>query len=200
MKPRFVVVILLLLVASITEAARAQQNAPLSRPWWVSGEFGEGQIRLSSDQIPGARNATFAAGFLGGHTLGNRARIGMALNGWLLQAFDLNDPSVGESVSNVLAVADLFPVRRVPLFLRGGTGGAFYTNNRPEGYGGSGWAWTAGAGYEFQLGERFSLAPIADYAAGTLGDVRNVLTVETNRRYSVVEFKIAISWHFGKPR
>jgi hypothetical protein len=121
------------------------------------------------------------------------------LNGWLLQAFNLNDIAVGESISNVLAVADVFPVPRVPLFLRGWTGGAFYTNNCPEGYGGRGRAWMAGAGYEFRLGRRFSLAPIVDYAAGTLVDVRNVLTLETNRCYSVVEFKVAIVWYFGKP-
>jgi hypothetical protein len=69
-----------------------------------------------------------------------------------------------------------------------------------HGFDGSGWSWTAGVGYEIPLTERFGLAPIADYAAGSLGDVRNLLVVETGRRYSVVEFKVAIVRHFGRPK
>jgi Outer membrane protein beta-barrel domain len=190
----------LLLIGSFSTSAQAQQQNPIVRPWWVAGELGDGQIQLSSDQLRGSRHSSFALGFAGGHSLGSRARIGVELNGWLLQAFDLNNPTVGESVSNVMGVADVFPIPKVPLFFRGGMGAAFYANNRPEGYNGSGWSWTAGAGYEFRLSERFGLAPIVDYSAGRFGDVRNPLTVETGRRYSVVEFKVAVIWHFGRPQ
>jgi hypothetical protein len=54
-------------------------------------------------------------------------------------------------------------------------------------------------GYEIPLTQQFGLAPIVDYAAGSLGDVRNTIPVQTGRRYSVVEFKVAIAWHFGTP-
>jgi hypothetical protein len=40
---------------------------------------------------------------------------------------------------------------------------------------------------------------MVDYAAGSLGDVRNAIAVEIGRSYSVVEFKVAIAWHFGTP-
>jgi len=46
-------------------------------------------------------------------------------------------------------------------------------------------------GYEIPLTEKLGLAPIVDYNAGSLGDVRNSLAVETGRRYSVVDSK----WH-----
>jgi len=169
------------------------------RPWWVALELGDGQLKLTSDQFNTNRNPAFALGFVGGHSLGNRARIGLELNGWLLQAFNTNNPAVGESVSNVLAVVDAFPIRKRPLFLRAGPGLALYQNNRPTGANGSGWAWTAGVGYEIPLTQQFGLAPIVDYAAGSLGDVRNTIPVQTGRRYSVVEFKVAIAWHFGTP-
>jgi len=148
------------------------------RPWWVGLELGDGQLKLTSDQVIGTRNPAFALGFVGGHSLGNRARIGLELNGWLLQSFNLNNPAVGESVSDVLVVVDAFPIRQTPLFLRAGPGVALYQNNRPGGFDGSGWSWTAGVGYEIPLTERFGLAPIADYAAGSLGDVRNLVVVE----------------------
>ena len=44
------------------------------------------------------------------------------MDGWLLQAFNLNDPAVGESVSNVMGVIDVFPSRRSRLFMRGRLG------------------------------------------------------------------------------
>ncbi len=53
-----------------------------ARPWWIGLELGDGQIKLTSDQFTGTRNAAFALGFVGGHSLGNRARVGLELNGW----------------------------------------------------------------------------------------------------------------------
>jgi hypothetical protein len=189
----------MLLVGGFTCPARGADAAAV-RPWWVMAEFGEGQLQLKSDQATGSRQATFAMGFAGGHSLGSRARIGLEVNGWLLQAFDPNDPTRGVSVSNVAIVVDAFPIRKSPFFLRGGTGVGVYQNNHPDGYGGKGWCWTAGAGYEIRLRKSFGLAPMVGYSAGSLGDVRNVLTVETGRRYSVVEFKVGIVWHLGEPK
>ena len=130
--------------------------------------------------------------------MGDQARVGLEVNGWLLQASNLNDPTVGESASNVLGVIDVFPTRKIPLFIRGGGGLAMYQNNRPGESGGTGWSWTGGAGYEVRFSERLGLAPIVEYAYGRFDDVRNPITVETGRHYSVVEFKVAVIWHFGK--
>lgn len=166
--------------------------------WWAGGEIGEGQLSLVSDQIQRHRTPTFTLGVFGGHRLSNQARIGLEMNGWLLQASNLNDPTVGENVSNVLGVIDVFPMRKVPLFIRGGGGLAMHQNNRPGESGGTGFSWTGGAGYEVRLSERLGLAPIVGYAYGRFGDVRNPTAVETGRSYSVVEFKVAAIWHFGK--
>jgi hypothetical protein len=175
--------------------AQIDQNL---RAWWAGGEIGEGQLSLSSDQIHRDRTPTFALGLFGGHRLGDQARVGLEMNGWLLQASNLNDPTVGESVSNVLGVIDVFPTRKIPLFIRGGGGLAMYQNNRPGESGGTGLSWTGGAGYEVRFTERLGLTPIVEYAYGRFDDVRNSITVETGRHYSVVEFKVAAIWHFGK--
>ena len=175
--------------------AQTEQNV---RAWWAGGEIGEGQLSLSSDQIHRAKTPTFALGFFGGHRLGSRSRLGLEVNGWLLQASNLNDPTVGEGVSNVLGVTDIFPTRKIPLFIRGGGGLAMYHNNRPAESGGTGWSWTGGAGYEIRLSEALGLAPMVQYAYGRFDGVRNPITIETGRHYSVVEFKIAAIWHFGK--
>jgi len=190
-------VVLILATPGAFAQARIQTNV---RPWWVGLELGDGQIKLTSDQFSGTRNPAFALGFVGGHSLGNQARIGLEVNGWLLQSFNNSNPAVGESVSNVLGMVDAFPMRKTPIFLRAGAGLALYQNNRPGGSNGSGWSWIAGLGYEIPITKNFALAPIAGYAGGSLGDVRNAVTVETGRHYSAVEFKGAILWHFGRPR
>jgi len=189
--------ILIGLIALVVKPARAQADQNL-RAWWVGGEIGEGQLSLSSDQIHRSRTPTLALGFFGGHRLRDQARVGLEINGWLLQASNLNDPTVGEGVSNVFGVIDVFPARKIPLFVRGGGGLALYQNNRPEGTNGKGWSWTGGAGYEVRLNERLGLAPIVGYAYGRFDDVRNPITIETGRHYSVIEFKVAVICHFGK--
>lgn len=176
-------------------AATAQ--APPGSSWWVAGEFGEGQLKLSSDQVQGNRNSTFAMGFAGGRRLGDRIQVGLHLNGWLLQAFNLNDPTVGESVSNFGGVIDFFPARKSRLFVRGGAGLSMYTNDQPMGANGSGFGWEAGGGYEIPLRLHYGIAPTLEYASGGLGDVRSGSSVVTGRRFSVVEFEVVAVYHFG---
>ena len=173
-------------------------NTQANSPWWVSGEFGEGQLKLSSDQQQGDAVPTFALGFAGGRQINNFARVGVKLNGWLLQASDLNDPTVGESVSNVMGIIDVFPLRRSRLFVRGGWGWASYTNNQPTGSNGNGVGWETGAGYEIPLRGQLRLAPTVEYAAGSLGDAFDPVAPQTQRRYSVIEFKLAVVFRFGR--
>jgi hypothetical protein len=187
--------------------ARALEAAPVSpaqvqpdAPWWVSGEFGAGQIKLSSDRLQGDRVTTFAMGFAGGRYIGPWARVGLHLNGWLLQAFNLNDPAVGESVSNVNGIVDVFPSPKHRLFGRAGIGWASYTINRPTGSDGNGLGWEAGGGYEIPLRGRLALAPVVEYAAGGLGTAYDPIAPITGRKYSVVEFKLTAVYRFGGHR
>ena len=168
-------------------------------PWWVSMDMGEGQIKLSSDLQDEKRVPTFAIGFQFGHQAGKFARAGVDVGGWTLQAFDLNDPTVGESVGNVMGVVDVFPLRR-GLFARGGLGWSSYTNNQPTGANGTGFAWKTGAGYEFPLGRSFRLVPIVTYSAGSLGDANYPNVPPTGGGYSVIDFKFGVVYRFGGQR
>jgi hypothetical protein len=97
--------------------------------------------------------------------------IGLHLDGWLLQAFDLNNPAVGESVSNVGGVFDFFPSWKSRIFARGGVGLSMYSNNRPTGSNGNGLGWEVGGGYEIPLRGQLGLAPMVEYASSRFGDV-----------------------------
>lgn len=173
-------------------------SAQVLKAWWVGMEAGVGQLKLTSDQASTDRASTFAFGFAGGHRLGQHARIGGQVNGWLLEASNFNDPTVGESVSTLLAIVDVFPVAKRGLFLRGGAGLAMYSNNHPgESSGGHGFGWTAGAGYEIPVTTNFFIVPTAMYSAGNLGDGYNLSGLQTGRSFSVVEFKAGLVWRFG---
>jgi hypothetical protein len=168
-------------------------------PWWVSGELGEGQLKFSSDQLQGNRVPTFAIAFAGGRQVSKSIRCGLKLNGWTLESSDMYDPTKGETVSNVVAVADFFPLRRTPLFVRGGFGWASYTNNHLTALNGNGVGWETGVGYEIPLRGQLRLAPIAEYAAGGLGSAHNTAK-QAVPGYSVFEFKLGVVYRFGGQR
>jgi hypothetical protein len=187
----------LFMTTCVASVAHAQGNQNL-RPWWAGVEAGDGELRLSSDQFAGSRMANFALGYFGGHNLGPRARVGLETNGWVIQGSDVNNPNVGENIWNVMGLVDAFPIRKCPLFVRAGAGLSLYHNHRPLEFGGEGWLWTGGLGYEIPITETFALVPTVAYASGNLNDVHNPTTVETGRHYSVFEFKAAVIFHLGK--
>jgi hypothetical protein len=186
--------------ASAQQLAASAHTGPQSSPWWVSGELGAGQITLSSDQQKGSSNTTFALGFAGGYQPSDWLRVGAHLNGWLLEAGDLYDPTKGVSVSNFGGIIDFMPSRRYRLFARAGFGLSMYTNQHPDGSYGSSPGWEAGGGYEIPIRGRIGLAPMVEYATGGLGNGSPTYPQQTGLRYSVIEFKLAVIGNFGHRR
>jgi hypothetical protein len=182
-----------LLSSSLVVPAYAQ----LDRPWWVAFETGAGQLNLTSNQNSKNGLTTFAMDFSGGHRVTRSVRVGLHVNGWLLQAADLYDPTVGEGVSSVSGIVDVFPIRRTALFLRGGGGVTTYWNNQPAGRGGSGPSFEAGAGYDFQISRHLSILPMVEYYKGGLGSGFAPAAPGSSLGYSVVEFKAGILYRFG---
>lgn len=165
--------------------------------WWLSLSLGDGQVKLQSDEQSSDRGSAFAIGFDLGRKIGPWARVGMEANGWLLQAFDLNNPAVGESVGYVAAIGDALPSQRYPFFVRGGIGRSTYSGNRPNVDSGGGLDWLAGGGYEFPVSRSLRLVPIVGYSAGNLGN-GGTPNPQTHFRYSTMEFKLALHYRFGR--
>jgi hypothetical protein len=190
----------ILALAMIQTTLLQAEDSPVARPWWFGMNLGYGQLRLTSDQDRGASQGTFALAIHGGGKVGKRFRIGVELGGWTLEASNLQDPSVGVAVSNLLMLLDVLPVYDVPVYVRVGAGWARHWTNRTLDFGSDGWAWKAGAGYDIELGNSFNLTPACSFSSGYLSDIRNPIIVETGRRYSVWDISLGVSWHFGKPR
>lgn len=183
-------------VCSVDAQTVSSERSSADPKWWVSASLGEGQLKLESDQQRWERVPTFSIGFGLGRQIGPWARAGMEVDGWLLQAFDLNNPGVGESVGHVMAIGDALPLRRHGLFVRGGFGWSSYTNVRPAGSNGGGLAWMAGGGYEVPVSGSIRLVPSMGYSAGHLGK-GGTPTPQTHFGYSVIEFKVGVLYRFG---
>lgn len=176
------------------------KNVPVP-PFWWGFEIGAGQIKLNSDQQKGTFNTSFALGFAGGYQPVDWMRVGLHLNGWLLQASDLYNPAVGEAVTNVGAVIDVRPVRNSRLFVRGGFGRGIYSIERPTGTDGNGPAWEVGCGFDFiPLKGNGRMAPTIEYSSGTLGKGSPTFPPQTGLNYSVLEFKLTAVGNFGHRR
>lgn len=188
-----------LFVSLATSSAVQAEDSVRDRPWWAGMSMGYGYVSLSSDQSPGDDQGTFAFSLHGGRKLGRNVRIGFEVGGWLLEAGNLHDPMVGRGVGAIGPFVDLFPSKRIPIFLHLGAGWADYTSSRPLDFGSSGWAWWAGLGYEFPVGNRVTLSPRLRYASGQVGDVHNPIVTETGREYAVWECSASLDWHLGQP-
>ena len=116
----------------------------------------------------------FYMGFSGGYWFSRHVLAGLELSGWLLEASNLNDPTVGEGISRVYLFAQIYPSTEYPAFLKVSGGYASHWNHRPgEPTGSSGDGYEIGGGYDFGVGKpgaRWFVTPFATYSAGSIGD------------------------------
>jgi len=187
---RLVLPVLVLLAAA---PGRAQAE-PGRHGFWAGAQLGYGSLEVSSDQEPFRQQGVFAMSFRLGFTPRRGLRLGAELNGWLLEAFDPNDPAIGESVSQALVIAQIYPWPTRGWFLKAGAGRAMYTNHHPLAFDSDGWGTTVGAGFDWSVGGRISLTPLLSCSQGSLGDVANQLTTIENRRYHVFDIGVALTW------
>jgi len=193
------VLLSLMLGAAAVPAAQAQRESTV-KPWWVGVHLGYGRLHVTSDQGLGRRQGAFSMAFRGGRTLSPSLRVGLALGGWLIRPFGVNDPAQGESVSHLLAIVQVSPVPGTPAYVEAGGGLGMYTNQAPAAWSTRGWAWSLALGWPVTLTGRLSLVPSLAYASAGFADVRNVATTQTGLGHSVWDLSVGASWSLGADR
>lgn len=177
---------------ALVSAGPLGADAPSGVPnYWLAGEVGYGSAHLSTS-LGSRSRAALALGVEGGVALNPYLDVGLRLNGWTIEASNLNDPSKGESLSQVLALLRVRPMPGARFFLRGGVGYASYTNNHPLASGGHGWGFSLGLGYEQRLSRGIQLMPTVNFSLGRLGAIDNALASIHDRRFDVVDFSLGI--------
>jgi len=144
-------------------------------------------VNLDSGNISSSSNGTFALGFTGGYAITSRFVLGVEVNGWTVKSYNLQDPSKGESISNVSVGINYFPFV-LPLFIDVVVGQVSYTNNCPNVSGrDKGVSWFLGSGFELPITKKFVFVPQLRYSQGNLPGVD----------FSVVEVTLGIKWYSG---
>jgi hypothetical protein len=187
---QFIVVCLLLSVAAYE--SYAQENS--SRKGFILGtSLGYGALKYEYKGISTSEE-TFALGLHAGYAITPKIIAGLEANGWTIEAFNNtgfcynycyydDEPSRGESISNVSMFLNVFPFDNSPFYITGGLGKVYYNKyDRYENYEDEGAAWFLGCGYELPVTRTVTYAPQFRYGKGNLhhGD------------YSVAEFSIAL--------
>lgn len=157
--------------SGLEDEERCSEEQSVRAGFWGGIDFGVGLLQQSFDERE-EDDTTFSLGFKGGYTINPHLRMGLELGGWLLEATSLNDPTVGEGISQVFLIAQYYPRQQSNLFAKVGGGYATYWNNRPgEPTGKDGWGWTVGGGYDFLLSTHFALSPFVTFSHGDIEDI-----------------------------
>ena len=156
---------------------------------FLGGSAGYGQADVNTDNISRGSYGSFAFGLKGGYAIASRAILGLEFNGWTLTAFSTEDPSKGESVSNISLYFAFFPVNTLPIYISGGGGRLSYTNNSPEVNGrDKGSSWFIGSGYEIPITKNLMWVPQIRYSQGNI----------SGGNFRVYELALGLHWYSGK--
>jgi hypothetical protein len=150
------------------------------------GWAGYGHVNVVEAGSGASSGGAFSLGFSGGYAIASSAVIGLEVNGWTLKAYDINDPSRGESISNFSGYVNYFPLVDSPVYVAVGAGRTTYVNNSPA-LGGrdQGGSWFAGTGYEYPISGQLMLEPRLRYSHGNF----------SGGNYHVLEMALGMSWH-----
>lgn len=190
--------------ASILTKPPGPAEPPRREGFWARLESGYGALAGKFPEGPRGRKGFFALGFSGGVSVDPHVRLGLQLNGWLIEPFDPGDPTKGVAVSTYLLVVHVYPWKTRGFFVKGGAGRAVYTNNHAKyqpippfssgvvdvsQFGGSGWATAVGIGYDLPVFSDFSVTPVLNYSRGSIDDPEN-----RGQRFNVLEVGVGITY------
>lgn len=166
----------LILLFLCLPAAADEDTAPRREGFRLGLELGAGAVERTLFDAE-VDETNFYMGFVGGYWMGQHVLAGLELNGWLLQAGNLNDPSVGEGISRVFAYTQVYPSRQHGMFVKVGAGYVSYWNNRPgEPAAKDGNGFEIGLGYDVTRkgrGRPWQITPFVTYSSGKIGDERH---------------------------
>jgi outer membrane protein with beta-barrel domain len=186
-----------LLAALLGVASTAQAQYPQRRDGvWIGFGLGYGSSNVACNNCDSGVRIGGVSGFLKvGGSPSRNVLIGGAVNGW-----SHSDAGFTETMANVTASIYLYPAIRSGLFLTGGLGVSGYHANTFPSSDGTGWGFTAGAGYDIRVGRDVSLTPVVNFVYGALEDfdvpaTGGGIARARNWRQNVVEFGLGVTFH-----
>jgi hypothetical protein len=186
---------LLLVLGSNSTLAQEEQSF---KKFYAGLEMGAGWLDLTSNQLNEGRTARFALGLYGGYKPNRWLRIGINLNGWLIQPYNqfyfFYFGDEGISISNIYGQIQAFPIKKLPFFLNFQGGSSKYVNLNPDGHNAKGMGGKLGIGYDFPTFENLGFSLNANWGFGSFGDFKSQNISITDQKYNVFEILLGFSF------
>jgi len=175
------------IVVALTLIATGGTTLADDRPpgkWWIGLEAGAASVQ-TSEGARSDRNGRLALAFRGGIIATPSLLLGVQFGGFTEESTDFNDPSRGEGLSHVFALAQWYPgQRREGPYIRAGGGYADHWSNRPLGNSSHGWGLCFGVGWDFSAGAIGYVGPSLSWFQARTGDMDvSALTLGLNWTY-----------------
>ena len=197
-KSLFKFIIMCFLLFILAHTSHAQDNI-IRKGFTFGTSLGYGSIKYEHQNMP-TKDDSFAFGLKVGYAITQNIISGLEVNGWTIQAFndyaynyyyyyDYNEPSEGESISNISLFINMFPFKERPFYIIGGVGKTYYDNyDQNADIRETGTSFSIGCGYEIPISEHWRFAPQYKYSKGNF----------TGGEYRVSEISIAFHWYSGR--
>jgi hypothetical protein len=175
------------------------QSNPEKKRFYVGIDGGFGLLKIPGNDFVSGNGSCFSLGFYGGYTPFNWLRTGINVNGWLIESFGnfSVDPERGISISNTYVQAQVFPFKKINLFINLAGGFSNYINHHSDEYNEKGSGALFGLGYEKDFFKNVGVSFVVNYGFGKFKHAAYLLTPEYKQQYHVTEFLIGITYHLN---
>lgn len=163
--------------------------------FWGGFDLGYASLARTYSVTEATAQGKFTMALRGGIALAAGLLVGVELGGWTLQGSNMWDPATGEAISTRFLIAQVYPLARQTLFLRGGAGRVEYWNHRPGENGASGAAGIVGLGWDFPLGAAgLYFTPSIDYSRGGYDGATSPPGVVQDQRYRAFSVRLGLTF------
>ncbi len=177
-----ILLFIIILVFSKTSYADEDQKR---NSFWGAVDAGAGHVNLTFNDSDES-DTLFYLGFTAGYTINPNFLFGIELSGWLYETANLDDPTKGDGLSQVLIITRYYPYKENNIFVKVGGGYISHWNNEPGAttYR-NGWALSVGGGYDIAVGSKWSITPSILYNYGEV----------ENQNHNAFTISVGITWY-----
>ncbi|WP_127477215.1 hypothetical protein [Sulfurivermis fontis] len=162
--------------------------------FWGAIDVGVGRVSLDP-QVAAERDTTrLNLALAGGYTLHPQLQLGIAAGGWSIRSGNIWDPSDGEGLSSLFAVARIWPGAESKLFFKLAGGRVTHWNNAAAAADGSGSAYEVGLGYEVFRYAGTETHWYINYARGSIDDYTAADGVKQDEDFSALSTGLTLSF------
>ena len=174
-------------------ATASQAQAQDRKGFWVSFGASAGSGECSQVRCSSTRKLGPAAYFGAGGTMSQQVLLGVEMDGWMNAS-----PDTVRQYGIVTAVAQVYPSRSLPLYVKGGVGVGRYVED-PEAealLSAAGFAYLLGAGIELPIGSSMSLTPFLHFvlAPNLRARLGRVTQLQGPLDYNLLHLGMGVHW------